>query len=83
MVYLIVGENSIINKEIKSIKEKNNIDNNSFIKYDLEIDTTQIVIEELNTFNLFNDKKLVVVSNTKNIEIELLEKYLNNPSDNI
>ena len=83
MVYLIVGENSIINKEIKSIKEKNSIDNNSFIKYDLEIDTTQIVIEELNTFNLFNDKKLVVVANTKNIEIELLEKYLNNPSDNI
>ena len=83
MVYLIVGENSIINKEIKSIKEKNNIDNNSFIKYDLEIDTTQMIIEELNTFNLFNDKKLVVVSNTKNIEIELLEKYLNNPSDNI
>ena len=58
MVYLIVGENSIINKEIKSIKEKNNIDNNSFIKYDLETDTTQIVIEELNTFNLFNDKNL-------------------------
>ena len=83
MVYLTVGENSIINKEIKSIKEKNSIDNNSFIKYDLEIDTTKIVIEELNTFNLFNDKKLVVVSNAKNIDVELLEKYLNNPSENI
>ena len=83
MVYLIIGEDSIINKEIKSIKEKNNIDNNSFIKYDLEIHQTSIIIEELNTFNLFGDKKLVVASNIKNIDVELLEDYFNNLSDNI
>lgn len=83
MIYLLIGEESIIKKQIDDIKQKNNINFNSVINYDLEESSINNVIEELNTFNLFGDKKLVIVKNTNKIEDEIFINYLSNPSDNI
>lgn len=83
MVYLLIGEESIIKKQIKDIIVKNNIDFNSVINYDLENDNIKNVIEDLNTYNLFGDKKIVIVKNINKLDDEMIIEYLNNPSSNI
>ncbi len=83
MIYLLIGEESIIKKQIKDIIVKNNIDFNSVINYDLENDNIKNVIEDLNTYNLFGDKKIVIVKNINKLEDEMIIEYLNNPSSNI
>lgn len=83
MIYLLIGEESIIKKQIKDIIVKNNIDFNSVINYDLENDNIKNVIEDLNTYNLFGDKKIVIVKNINKLDDEMIIEYLNNPSSNI
>ena len=82
MVYLLVGNQNLVNKELDDLKK--NIYVNNIVKYDLEQSFIDDVIEELNTFSLFGDEKLVVVYNFDLIDKdEELIKYLNNQSKNI
>ncbi|NLA33595.1 MAG: DNA polymerase III subunit delta [Tenericutes bacterium] len=55
------------------------------IRFDLNEDVFKEVLDTLNTFNLFNDKRILIIYNCENItEINNLEKYFNNPNkDNI
>lgn len=82
MTYLLVGELSLINKEIDKILKENN--SNSIISYDLEETSILNVIDDLNTLNLFDDKKIIICHNLLKIdnEEELL-KYLKHQSDNV
>lgn len=82
MTYLLVGTQNLVNLELDNIKK--DIDENNIIKYDLEQISIKYAIEDLNTFNLFLDKKLVIVYNFDLLdEDEELIKYLNNQSENI
>lgn len=84
MIYLLIGELSLVNKEIDTIIDKNKLDENNISKYDLEISTIENVIEDLDTISLFNEKKIVICYNINFINNdEILIKYLNNKNDNI
>ena len=63
--YLIYGlDEYLINKEIDKIIKKNNIDKNSIIKYSLNEDSIDNILEDANTFNLFSDTKLIIVNDS-------------------
>lgn len=82
MVYLINGEKSLIDKEINDLIKKYNT--SSIIKYDLIDTKISDVINDINTVNLFLDKKLIICSSLNNIDnIDILVKYLDNQNDNI
>lgn len=93
MTYLLLGNDEIINEKIKDIITENNINPDSISKYNLETDNVLLAIDDINTFNMFGDKKIVIVTNLKNIinkedekndiYINSLIKYLENQSDNI
>lgn len=83
-MYLLISDNYFI----VSYKIKEIIKNNSqaeVIKFDLQDNTLEEVMNALNTLNLFMTKKIVIVYNSESItESKELEKYLNNPlEDNI
>lgn len=93
MTYLLLGNDEIINEKIKDIITENNINPDSISKYNLETDDVLLAIDDINTFNMFGDKKIVIATNLKNIinkedekndiYINSLIKYLENQSDNI
>ena len=95
MLYLIESNNSvIINNKIDEILKKNKLDKESIIRYDLVDVPISDVINELDTYGLFANRKVVIgdnalflsASRTKTVEhnLESLEKYIANPSvDNI
>lgn len=93
MNYLLYGsERFLIDKEIKSIIEKNSIDEYSISKYDLNINTLEEIIEDASTISLFSSNKLIIVDNSylfsrvqnkKNDNTTILENYLNNKYDTI
>ena len=87
-LYLIEGDNSfLINNEINKIMNNKDLD---IINIDLENKTIDDVIETLDTYDMFGNLKLVIVTNplflnnvVESFPIEKFLKYLNNPSDNI
>ena len=92
-LYLVEGENQVlIEKEIDNIvlsikKESQEVD---IIKYDLENINIDNVIEDLDTYDMFLHKKIVIISNPlfllekiDDFNLGRFEKYLKNPSDNI
>ena len=82
MVYLINGEKSLIDKEVSDLIKKYNT--TSIIKYDLIDTKISDVINDIDTVNLFLDKKLIICSSLNNIDnIDILVKYLDNQNDNI
>ena len=82
MVYLINGEKSLIDKEVSDLIKKYNT--TSIIKYDLVFNKISDVINDINTVNLFSDKKVIICSSINNIDnIDILVKYLDNQNDNI
>lgn len=89
MVYLIYSlDKEIIDKYIKKIIEKENIDENSIVKYSLEDDNVLDICDEYNTSSLFSLKKLIIVEATnvfssKGKDITELSDCLNNKSSNI
>lgn len=84
MIYLFVGEKDIIEKSINDIKLKENININSISKYDLEINDIKDAIDDINTFNLFDDKKMIIVYNLdKIVDNDSLINYLKNKNDNV
>lgn len=93
-LYLIETNNlNLINKEVKKILLKNHFFEEELIKYDLSEVSTITVINELDTYSIFQDKKAVLgydakFLTTEKSEIEqninVLEDYINNPhSSNI
>jgi len=92
-IYLIVSPDKyIIDKKVKSIISKNK--DYEVINHDLEEVPISDVLEDLNTYDLFGTKKMVIANNAsflsaekvKNVEhnIESLEKYIKNSNpDNI
>ena len=80
MTILIVGEESLINLEIDKILKKEK--NYSQIKYD-SLTPCDKIIEELNTIDMFYDKKIVIVKDFLNIkEQDILQKYIEKSKDN-
>ena len=90
MIYLIISEDSFsINQELNNII--NNDKDVEIIKYDLLESKLENVIETLDTYNFFSNKKIVICENPTFITSESnklitesdliqLENYLNNPS---
>ena len=93
MNYLLYGkELFLIDKEVKNIINKNNIEEINISKYDLELNSLNEILDDANTVSLFSNNKLIIVENayifsrTKNKKIdnvEILEDYLKNKSDTI
>lgn len=93
MNYLLYGtEKFLIDKEIKNIINKNNIEEINISKYDLELNTLNEILDDANTVSLFSNNKLIIVENAfifsrvqnKKIDnVEVLENYLKNSSDTI
>ena len=90
MIYLFYGiEDYLIQKEIDSIKQKNNIEEISISIYDLTNTNIEKKIEDCEMNSMFTDKKVIIVNNSYiftgkskkgQIEqnLEALEKYINN-----
>ena len=84
--HLIEGSDYIsINNKISEIIKKNNFSDASISKYDLSEDLLEEVIEDLNTYGLFSDKKIVIINNFDKMDpdinrVEELLKYVENSS---
>lgn len=83
MVYLLYGDNEYMMKQfIKNICKK--IDKMNINKYDLENDQINQVIEDCETFSMFQDKKIVIADNANmftgsyNKDSDSIQKYLAN-----
>lgn len=93
MNYLLYGtEKFLIDKEIKNIINKHNIEEINISKYDLELNNLSEILEDASVVSLFSNNKLIIVENAyifsrtqnKKIDnIEILENYLKNSSDTI
>ena len=91
--YLILSNDFItIEETIKSVIKENNLSDENVIKYDMNETLLEVAIEELNTYGLFVDKKIVVLTSCDfltgdkkrtilNQNDSLLEEYLNNPNE--
>ncbi|MDR2828607.1 MAG: hypothetical protein LBV51_04220 [Acholeplasmatales bacterium] len=63
-VYIINGQNEyLINKEISSIKKELEIE--EILSYDLENDNISSLVEELVSFDLFVQEKLIILTNVQ------------------
>lgn len=83
-MYLLISDNYFVTSyKIKAITQK--YPEAEVMKFDLNDNSFDEVINALNTFSLFTTKKIIIVYNSENItESKELEKYLNNPfEDNI
>lgn len=87
MIYLLYGtEKLLIEQETDKIIKTYNTNIENVIKYNLENTSIGVVIEDAETYSMFDDKKIIIIENSfiftgkKVIEqnIELLEKYLDN-----
>ncbi len=87
--YLIISDDKItvdqsINKILKSIKNKDF----EIIKYDYPDVSINMVLEDLNTYNLLSNGKIIIYNNCTFLskesdkEIKELKEYLDNSSDN-
>lgn len=86
----IIKSNSyrLLKDKIKELTKDIDKDNISY--FDLSIDNLKDIIEECNYSSLFDDKKAIIVYNTNIFntkyeykdDLDLLEKYLNNPNKN-
>lgn len=89
MIYLIYSlDKEVIEKYINKLIKKENVEENSIIKYSLEDDNILDIIDECNTTGLFSLKKLIVVESTnafssKGKEITELSDYLDNYNKDI
>ncbi len=87
MIYVFLGEDfNILNKKVNELVNKLNIEN--IIKYDFNESSISEIINESNYVDLFNEKKLIIVSSfsfkkLKSNNEEELVKYINNMNDNI
>lgn len=87
MIYVFLGnEINIIKKKIDSLVDELKIDN--IIKYDYDSVSVDDILNEINYVDLFNEKKLLIVSNftfkkMKDKEEKALSNYINHMNDNV
>lgn len=87
MIYVFLGnEINIIKKKIDSLIDELKIDN--VIKYDYDSVSIDDILNEVNYVDLFNEKKLLIVSNftfkkIKDKEEKALSNYINHMNDNV
>ena len=91
-LYFIETDNiELLNMRVGDILKKNNLTFDSLITYDMEDTNIVDAIVDLDTYNLFDEKKVVLcknstflttVKNDINHNIIVLEKYLKNPNPN-
>ena len=87
MIYVFLGnEINIIKKKIDSLVDELKIDN--VIKYDYDSVHIDDILNEVNYVDLFNEKKLLIVSNftfkkMKDKEEKALSNYINHMNDNV
>lgn len=87
MIYVFLGnEINIIKKKIDSLIDELKIDN--VIKYDYDSVNIDDILNEVNYVDLFNEKKLLIVSNftfkkMKDKEEKALSNYINHMNDNV
>ena len=92
-LYLIESTgHKAINLEIDKILKKHDFSRDNLITYDLDETNISDVINDLDTYGFFCEKKIIYASNatfltTNKSEIEhnvdSLTRYINNPSDNV
>ena len=90
--YLVYGEDKyLIKTNIKKIMKFHNIDESLVVKYNMEEETIENLVNELDTYDMFCDKKIVICDNAMFLSSEtkkgtyntdLLIKYLNNYNPN-
>ena len=84
--YLIEGNDYIsVNNKISEIIKKNGFSDASISKYDLSEGLLDDALEDLNTYGLFSDKKIVIINNFDKMDPlfnkpEELLKYVENSS---
>lgn len=89
MIYLVYSlDKEIIEKYIDKLIEKENIEENSIVKYSLDNDNILDIIDECNTTGLFSLKKLILIDasnafSSKGKEITELNNYLDNYNKDI
>lgn len=83
MIYLLYGNKDYrINDEIKKITK--NIDKINITKYDLNVDDIKEVINDAETYSLFEEKKVIIIENANMFtgstskDSEIIEKYMEN-----
>ncbi len=87
MIYVFLSnEVNLLKRRIDSLIKESNI--NNIINYDYDEYNIIDILNEVNYINLFNDKKLVIVSNfsfkkIKDKEEKELLKYIDNMNENI
>ena len=80
MTYTFIGEKNYIEKEISKLSKDFNEEN--IVRFNLEEQSINLVIQELDTVSLFGNK-MVIVDNINLIEdADSLIKYLEHESDN-
>lgn len=91
--FLIYGDDKyLIKTNIDKILKNNKLDKDSIIKYNMEESSIENLINELNTYDMFQDKKIVLCDNAiflsseakkdSNYNTDLLIEYLKNPNPN-
>lgn len=89
MIYLIYSEyNDLLELYINKLIDKEKVSSDSIIKYSLDNDNINDIIEECNTLGLFSLKKIVILESTnafssKGKEITELIDYLDNYNKNV
>ena len=87
MIYVFLGKDFIVlNKKVDDLVKKLNISN--IIKYDYSESSIEEIINEVNYIDLFNEQKLIIVSNFSFKKLneddeKILSKYIENMNDNI
>ena len=87
MIYVFLGKDyNILIEEVDKLINKLNISN--IIKYDFTDSSITEILDEVNFVDLFNEKKLIVVSNfsfqkVKDKDEEKLLRYIDNMNDNV
>lgn len=83
MIYLIYGNKDYrIDKEIKKITK--NIDKINITRYDLNVDDIRNVINDAETYSLFQEKKVIIIENANMFtgstskDADIIEKYIEN-----
>lgn len=87
MIYVFFGSDfNILNNSVNNLVKDLSLSN--IIKYDFSEITIRDIIEEVNYVDLFNEKKLIIVSNFSFKKInekdeKLLMRYIENMNDNV
>ena len=87
MIYVFLGnEINIIKRKIDSLIDELKI--NNIIKYDYDSVSVDDILNEINYVDLFNEKKLLIISNftfkkMKDKEEKALSNYINHMNDNV